>query len=112
MVIAKLYEEGRKLYADVLWELRHGKYQIFNVMNLFVPLDVSREAQYLDKVPEYWWIEKDYVGPRDYCNFVSCSDDGRRILLKGKAFAPVLVDVTQYLSSPLDDDPYTGYFSS
>ena len=59
----------------------------------------------LDEVPEYW-IEKDYKGPKEFCNFLSCSDDGRRLLLKGKAFAPVLVDISGFLSSPLDDGPY------
>ena len=110
-VIARLYEEGRKPYVNVLWELRHGKYQIFDVMNMFIPLNVGREAQsrngtLLGKVPEYWWIEKDYMGPGGYRNFVSCSDDGRRILLKGKAFAPVLVDISGFLSSPLEEDFY------
>ena len=112
MVIARLYEEGRKPYVNAWWELCHGKYGIFYVMNLFIPLDVRREGQsrngtLLDKIPEYWWIEKDYRMPEDYCHFVSCSDDGRRILLKGKAFAPVLVDISGYISSPLDDGPYT-----
>ena len=66
----------------------------------------SRNGTLLGKVPEYWWIEKDYMGLGEYCHFVSCSDDGRRILLKGKAFAPVLVDISGFLSSPLEDDFY------
>ena len=111
-VIARLYEEGRKPHVDFLWELHHGKYPIFNVMNMFIPLNVGREAQsendtLLGKVQEYWWIEKDYMRPRNYSHFVSCSDDGRRFLLKGKAYAPVLVDISGFLSSPLDDAPYT-----
>ena len=55
------------------------------------------------------WIEKDHKGPEDDCNFVSCSDDGTRFLLKGKAFAPVLVDISGYILSPLDDSPYTDF---
>ena len=114
VLIARLYEEGRKPYVDALWELRHGKYQIFHIMNMFIPLNVGREAQsrtdtLFDKVSKYWWIEKDYRMPADYYHSVSCSDDGRRFLLKGKAFAPVLVDISGYLSSPLDDDSYFGY---
>ena len=83
-------------------------------MNMFIPLNVGREAQskndaLLDKVSKYWWIEKDYGMPAVYYHFVSCSDDGRRFLLKGKAFAPVLVDISGLHSPPLDDDPYTDY---
>ena len=115
MVIARLYEEGKKPYIDAGWELHHGKYPIFDIINIFIPLDVSRRAQssyktLRGKVPEYWWIEKDYLRHRNYSHFVSCSDDGRRILLKGKAFAPVLVDISGYLSSPLDDEPYTEFW--
>ena len=84
---------------------------MFYIMNMFIPLNVRREAQssykaLCGKVPEYWWIEKDYMGLGEYCHFVSCSDDGRRILLKGKAFSPVLVDISGFLSSPLANNFY------
>ena len=109
MVMAKLYEEGKKPCVGPWWDLRHGKHGIFYIMNIFIPLNVGREAQSSyktprGKVPEYWWIEKDYQGPAVYYHFVSCSDDGRRFLLKGKAFAPVLVDISGFLASPLDGD--------
>ena len=112
VVIPRLYKEGRKPYVSPWWELCHGKYRIFCIMNMFMPLDVGRAAQsgdgtISDKVAEYWWIEKEYRMPEDYCHFVSCSDDGRRFLLKGKAFAPVLVDISGFLSSPLDDIDYS-----
>ena len=112
--IARLYKEAGKPYVNRQWELHHGKYQIFYIMNMFMPLDVGREAQLrygtlLDEVQEYWWVEKDYMGRREYYHFVSCSDNGRRFLLKGKAFAPVLVDISGYLLSPLDDNPYVEY---
>ena len=84
---------------------------MFYIMNMFIPLNINRRVQsiyktLLGKVPEYWWIEKDYVGLWGYCNFVSCSDDGRRFLLKGKAFSPVLVDISGFLSSPLANNFY------
>ena len=112
VVISRLYEVGRKPYVSPWWELRYGKYWIFYIMNMFIPLDVSRKAQsrngtLLDTVSEYWWIEQDYRMPEEYCHFVSCSDDGRRFLLKGKAFAPVLVDISGFLSSPLDEIDYS-----
>ena len=64
--------------------------------------DMMRGAKTLcDKISEYWWIEK--VQRHEMCFFVSHSADGKRILLKGKAFAPVLVDISGFLSSPLDE---------
>ena len=108
--ITRLYQEGCKPYVDRHHNLRLGKYQVFSVMNTFMPLtildvkgyDERHQTTLYDKISEYWWIEK--VQQQESCFFVSHSADGKRILLKGKAFAPVLVDISGFLSSPLDVD--------
>ena len=109
--ITRLYQEGCDPYVDWRHDLYIGKYNVFSVMNTFMPLkilDVKRhddktkeDADTLcDTISEYWWIEK--VQRHEFCFFVSHSADRKRILLKGKAFAPVLVDISGFLSSPLD----------
>ena len=108
--IIRLYQEGCNLYVDRHHNLRLGKYKVFSVMNTFMPLkihDVKRhderyETTLYDKISECWWFEK--VQQHESCFFVSHSADGKRILLKGKAFAPVLVDISGFISSPLDAD--------
>ena len=99
--ITRLYQEGCNPYVDWCHDLRLGKYKVFSVMNTFMPLnllDVKRHGAISDK---YWWIET--VQRQELCFFVSHSADGKRILLRGKAFAPVLVDISGFLSSPLDE---------
>ena len=102
--ITQLYQEGCNPYVDWCHDLYMGKYKVFSIMNTFMPLkilDVKRYDRTLcDKISDYWWIEK--VQRHELCFFVSHSADGKRILLKGKAFAPVLVDISGFLSSPLD----------
>ena len=108
--ITWLYQEGCNPYVNWHHYLRVGGYKVFSVMNTFMPLkilDVKRydekyENALCDKISDYWWIEK--VQQHELCFFVSQSADGRRILLKGKAFAPVLVDISGFLSSPLDKE--------
>ena len=108
--IIRLYQEGCNPYVDRHHNLRLGKYKVFSVMNTFMPLkihDVKRhderyENTLYDKISECWWFEK--VQQHESCFFVSHSADGKRILLKGKAFAPVLVDISGFISSPLDAD--------
>ena len=107
--ITRLYQEGCIPYVDQRHNLRLGKYKVFSVMNTFMPLtipdvkeyDEKHETTLCDEISDYWWIEK--VQRRELCFFVSHSADGKRILLKGKAFAPVLVDISGFLSSPLDE---------
>ena len=103
--ITRLYQEGCDPYVDWGHNLRLGKFKVFSVMNIFMPLkilDVKRyEESLCDMISEYWWIEK--VQRHEMCSFVSHSADRKRILLKGKAFAPVLVDISGFLSSPLDE---------
>ena len=108
--ITRLYQEGCNPYVDWSHDLYIGKYKVFSVMNTFMPLkilDVKRyDERYKDTlchtISEYWWIET--VQRHEFCFFVSHSADGSRILLKGKAFAPVVVDISGFLSSPLDEE--------
>ena len=107
--IARLYQEGCDPYVDWRHHLRLGKFKVFSVMNTFMPLnilDVKRnDGEYkgtlCDAISEYWWIEK--AQRHELFFFVPHSADGKRILLKGKAFAPVLVDISGFLSYPLHD---------
>jgi hypothetical protein len=104
----QLYQDGRNPYVDSSHDCYIGKYKVFSVMNTFMPLNILDVKMYDDRfkddlsdaISEYWWIEN--VQRHESCSFVSHSADGRRILLKGKAFAPVLVDISGFLSSPLD----------
>ena len=100
--ITRLYQEGCNPFVDMGHNLHLGKYNVFSVMNTFMPLKIL-DVRYdlCDTISDYWWIEK--VQRQEECFFVSHSADGKRILLKGKAFAPVLVDISGFLSSPLDE---------
>jgi len=108
--ITRFYQEGCNPYVDRGHELRLGKHVIFSVMTTFMPLklcDIERfdrdhEEGLCDDISKFWWIET--VQQYETCSFVSHSADGKRVLLKGKAFAPVLVDISGFLSSPLVPD--------
>ena len=101
--ITRLYQEGCIPYVDCSNDLHLGKFEVFSVMNTVMPLqivgvkryhDKTNEDTLCDKISEYWWSEK----------VQQHSADGKRILLKGKAFAPVLVDISGFLLSPLDGE--------
>ena len=105
--IKRLYQEGCNPYVDEDHDLRLGKHLVFSVMTTFMPLKISdienfdRPGEGLrDEISKFWWIET--VQENEMCSFVSHSADGKRVLLKGKAFAPVLVDISGFLLSPLD----------
>ena len=102
--IALLYQEGCNPYVDQDHELRLGKHVVFSVMTTFMPLKIRDIERFglCDEISKLWWVET--VQENETCSFVSHSADGKRVLLKGKAFAPVLVDISGFLLSPLVPD--------